>query len=137
MCTLSLCDLHCFDNCLINKTKEVIKNQLTSQVIIMIRKISSNLQVSRFSNMVLELRCKKETEDHIFVGTMTRVIRKGFKVLGNLATSIKNCLLKIISKLTKEVADGSLFSTLSGTFKDENVWVIDSGASRHITGECS
>ena len=36
--------------------------------------------------MVSELRCKKETKDHILVGTMARVLWKGFKFLGNLAT---------------------------------------------------
>lgn len=50
LCTLSLYDLHRFGNCLMNISKEVIKNPITSQVIIMIRKISSNLQVSIFSN---------------------------------------------------------------------------------------
>jgi len=57
--------------------------------------------------MVSELRCKKETEDHIFVGTMARLIRKGFKILKDLATSIKRYLTKIISKLAKQITDGS------------------------------
>jgi len=87
--------------------------------------------------MVSELRCKKETEDHIFVGIMARVIRKGFKVLGNISTSIKKCLLNITFKLTKGVVDRSFFFALSDTLKDENVWVIDSDASKHMTGECS
>lgn len=67
--------------------------------------------------MVSKLRCKKETEDHILVGNITRVIRKGLKFLGNLTTSIKDCILKIISKIAKEVIDESLFSALSDTFK--------------------
>jgi len=58
-----------------NKSKELIKKQIISQVIIMIRKISSTLQVSIFSNMVPELRCKQEIGDHIFASTMARVIR--------------------------------------------------------------
>jgi len=86
--------------------------------------------------MISELRCK-EIEDHNFVSTMARVIRKGFKVLGNFATFVKNCLLKIISKLAKEITNGCLFSALSSKFKDKNVMVIDNGASRHMTGECS
>ena len=45
--------------------------------------------------------------------------------------------MKIISKLAKEVTDGTLLSALSSTFKDENVWVIDNGASKHMAGECS
>lgn len=35
------------------------------------------------------------------------------------------------------IMDGCVIFDLSGTFKDENVWIIDSGASRHMTGECS
>jgi len=32
--------------------------------------------------------------------------------------------------------DRILFSTLIGTFEDDNIWVIDNGASRYIIGEC-
>lgn len=46
-------------------------------------------------------------------------------------------LLKIIFKLAKKATKGSLFSALFGTFKDDNVWVIDNGASKHMTGECN
>ena len=84
--------------------------------------------------MVSELRCKKDIEDHILVGTMARVIKKGFKFLGNLDISIKGYILKVISNLAKEVMDGSLFFALSRTFRGENVWVIDSGASKHFIG---
>jgi len=31
--------------------------------------------------------------------------------------------------------NGSLSSALTGTFDDDSIWVIDSGASRHMTGE--
>jgi len=31
--------------------------------------------------------------------------------------------------------DEGLFSALAGTFEDENIWIIDSRASRHMTGE--
>lgn len=31
--------------------------------------------------------------------------------------------------------DGTLFSTLTSTLEDDNIWVIDSGASRHMIGE--
>jgi len=63
----------------------------------------------------------KEIEIHSIVGTMTRVLKKGFKFIRNLATSIKDYMLKIISKIVKEVIDGSFFSALSEIFKDENV----------------
>ena len=32
--------------------------------------------------------------------------------------------------------DGSLFSALTGTFKDDSIWVIDRGTLRHVIGEC-
>lgn len=101
-CTLSLCDLLCFGNFLMNIIKEVIKEHLKSQVIIKIRKMSYNNQVSIFSNMVLEIRCKKEIEDHKLVGTMLRIMKKGFNFLGNLTISIKNYILKVISKLVRK-----------------------------------
>jgi len=86
--------------------------------------------------MVSELRCK-EVEDHILASTMARVVRNGFKFLRNLATSIKNWILKIISKISKEVIDGSFLFDLSRTFKDDNIWVIYSGASKQMMVECS
>jgi len=60
---------------------------------------------------------------------MIRVMEKGFKFLGNLTTSIKNCILEIISKLVKKEIAKSMFAALFDTFKDENVWVIDSDTS--------
>lgn len=83
--------------------------------------------------MVSKLRFKKETKEHNLVGTMTRVMEKGFRFLGNLSTSI----LKIISKLAKEAVEGSMFSALSDTFKNDKVWVIDSGACKHMIREFS
>lgn len=79
--------------------------------------------------MVSKLRCRKETYDHTIVGTMIRVMEKGFKFLGNLTTSIKNFILEIISKLVKNEIAKSMFAALFDTFKDENVWVIDSDTS--------
>lgn len=87
--------------------------------------------------MESKLRFKKETEDHSLVGTMTRFMKKGFKFLGDLATPIMNYIFNIISKLEKKAIEGSLFSAISSTFKDENVWVIDNGTYRHMTGECN
>ena len=31
--------------------------------------------------------------------------------------------------------DEGLFSALTSTFEEENIWVIDNGASRHTTSE--
>jgi len=36
---------------------------------------------------------------------------------------------------TTSTKDKGLFSALTGTFEDENIWVIENGASIHITGE--
>jgi len=35
----------------------------------------------------------------------------------------------------RSTKDEGLFSVLTGTFQDENIWVIDSGASRHMTSQ--
>lgn len=51
LCTLSLCDLLVYGNYLMNKIKDVIKEHLTSQVIIKLRKISYKMQVFIFSNI--------------------------------------------------------------------------------------
>lgn len=68
---------------------------------------------------------------------MTRVLKKGFTFLRNITKSIKDYMLNITCKIVKEVIDGILFSTLFDTFKDKGVWIIDSGASSHMTRECS
>lgn len=55
--------------------------------------------------------------------------KKGIKVFWILLLSINNNITKTYIK------DEGLFSALNDTFKDENIWVIDSGASIHITCE--
>ena len=49
--------------------------------------------------MVSKLRFKMEMGDHVIVGTITRVMERGFKFPRNIATSIKDFLLKIISRI--------------------------------------
>jgi len=45
---------------------------------------------------------------------------------------IKQAWVYIISKSDRSTKADSLFSALSSTFQDENIWVIDSRASRHM-----
>lgn len=66
---------------------------------------------------------------------MERCMKVGLNTLRSLLESIKGCIIKFISKLSKEVMDGSLNSALTSSFEDDNTWVIDSGAARHMTGE--
>ena len=85
--------------------------------------------------MVLELRLAKgimkiSTTLKKFLKKCSKVashLKKGFKEVCNLLFTPKKEVIK-----TK---DEGLFSTLTGTFQDESIWVIDSGASRHMTGE--
>lgn len=64
-------------------------------------------------------------------------MKKGIKALRRLLETIKGCTIEFIYKLSKDVMDGSLFFTLIGTFEDDSIWVINSGASRHMTRKCS
>ena len=61
---------------------------------------------------------------------MASHLKQGIKAFGNLLLSIKNYMTK-----TSTTKDKGLFSALTGTFEDENIWVINSGASRYMTGE--
>lgn len=53
-------------------------------------------------------------------------IKKGIKEAWNLPFTAKKEVTKI--------KDEGLLSTLIGTFQEENISVIDIGASRHMTG---
>lgn len=55
--------------------------------------------------------------------------KKGIKEVWDLLFSSKK---KVTNTSTN---DEGLFSTLPSTIQDENIWVIDSGASRHVTGQ--
>ena len=57
-------------------------------------------------------------------------VKQGIKAFWNLLLSTKNHMTK--ASTTK---DKGLFLALISTFEVENVWVIESGASRHMTGE--
>lgn len=63
-------------------------------------------------------------------------MKKGLKTLWGLLEVAKEFVIKVISKLLKVVKDGGFFSVLTGTFEDDNMWIIDSGSSRHMTKEC-
>ena len=95
--------------------------------------------------MVSELRSKK-VEDH-FVGYH---LKKGKTVLEeNITTSMENYLNmglhivriarswigRIIYSLSRRVKGKGLLVALTGTLDDDNAWTIDSGASKHMTGE--
>lgn len=54
--------------------------------------------------------------------------KKGIKEVWDLLFSPRKEVTKASAK------DEGLFSALTSTFQDENIWVIDSGASRNLTG---
>lgn len=58
---------------------------------------------------------------------VTSHLNQGIKALWNLLLSIKNSMTKTSTK------DNGLFLALNSTFEDDNIWVIDSGVSRHMT----
>lgn len=47
---------------------------------------------------------------------------------------VKQAWVYLISKSDRSTEVDGLFPALLGTFQDENIWVIDSGASRHMIG---
>jgi len=57
--------------------------------------------------------------------SLASLIKQSFKAIWNSLFS---------SKDLKSSKNEGLFSALTGTFQDENIWVIDSGASRHMIG---
>ena len=68
--------------------------------------------------------------------TMKKFIKKCSKIESHLKEGIKKAwsLLSSSRKVSIKVNDEGLFSAFSGTFQDEDIWVIDSGASRHMIG---
>jgi len=62
-----------------------------------------------------------------FIKKIGSHLKKGIKEACNFLFSTKKLLIK--------ERDEGLFSALSSTFQDEDIWVIDSGASRHLTGD--
>lgn len=80
--------------------------------------------------MVSELR-STEVKDH-FVGmdspSMVNYIILGYKTIGSW-------IKKIIYYLFNKVKTQGLFFSLIGSLTDDNSWIIDSGASRHMKGE--
>ena len=83
--------------------------------------------------MVSELRSSK-IEDHSVGSTemvtpsMISYMRMGFNIAGSW-------IKKIFYYLFNKVKSQGFFVVLTGSLNDDNAWIIDSGASRHITGE--
>lgn len=84
--------------------------------------------------MVLELKLAKGIMK--ISTTLRNILKKCSKLVSHLKKGIKESwnLLFTTKKEVTKVKDEGIFSSLTGTFQDENIWVIDSGASRHITG---
>ena len=80
--------------------------------------------------MVSELRLGR-IEDH-FVGmdspSLMNYIRMGINTAGSW-------IKKVIHYLFIKVKSQGFLATLTGSLHDDNAWIIDSGASRHMTGE--
>lgn len=84
--------------------------------------------------MVSELRLAKGIMN--ISTTLKKFLNKCSKVASHLKGGTKeawNLLFTPKNKVTKTKDEG-LFSALTITFQNENIWVIDSGASRHMTG---
>jgi len=81
--------------------------------------------------MVLELWFSKGIIN--ISSTMKKFIKE---IASHLKKSIKEAwsLLFSSKKVSFKERDEGLFSALFGTFQDEDIWVIDGGASRHMTG---
>jgi len=84
--------------------------------------------------MVSKLRLTKGVTN--ISSTLKKFIKKCSKVATNLNKIIKESwsLLFSIKKEVINEKDEGLFSALTATFQDERISVIDSGASRHMTG---
>lgn len=67
---------------------------------------------------------------------MDKYVKEVINALRILLKSIKGYIINFVSKLSKGVKDGNFYSTLTSSIEDENAWVINSGASRHMIGEC-
>jgi len=86
--------------------------------------------------MVSELRSKK-VGDH-FVGLKVNVtpsMESYMKMVFNIIRIVRSWIGRIIYNLFKRVKSEGLLATLIGTLDDDNAWIIDSGASRHMRGE--
>ena len=68
--------------------------------------------------------------------TLKKFIKKCSKVASYLKKGMKEAwnLLFATKKEVIKAKDEVLFSALTSTFQDESIWVIDSGASRHMIG---
>jgi len=71
--------------------------------------------------------------------TLKKFLNKCTKVESQLRKGIKE-VWDILFSSKKEVTntsikDEGLFSALTGTFQEDNIWVIDSGESRHMTSQ--
>lgn len=64
--------------------------------------------------------------------TIKKVIKR---IASHLKKGVKEVCSLIFSSKKESIIEKyeGLFSALSGTFQDEDIWVIDSGASRHMT----
>lgn len=68
--------------------------------------------------------------------TMASYMKQGINIIERFLIFTKYCVIKFISMLSKDTMDKGLFFSLTCTFNDEYLWIIDSGALRHMTREC-
>ena len=80
--------------------------------------------------MVSELRLSKGI---VKISSIVKIIKK---IASHLKKGIKEAWNFLFStkKAPIKERDEDLFSALSDTFQDEDIWVNDNGASRHMTG---
>jgi len=86
--------------------------------------------------MVSELRSKK-VGDH-FVGlkvNVTSFMESYLKMGFNIIRIARSWIGRIIYNLSRRVKSEGFLAALTGTLDDDNAWIIDSGASRHMRGE--
>lgn len=84
--------------------------------------------------MVSELRLTKGIMK--ISTTLKKLLKKCSKVVIHLKRGIKESwnLIFTTKKGGTKIKDEGLFIALTGTFQDENSWVINSGASRNMIG---
>ena len=80
--------------------------------------------------MVLELRSGR-IKDHI-VGMESPSLMNYIRMSIN---STRRWIKKLLRYIFTKVKDQGLLATLTGSLHDDNAWIIDSGASRHMTGK--
>jgi len=66
---------------------------------------------------------------------MASYLNMGLKTLKSILEVARSCHIKVIYNISKGAKFGGLLFALRGTFDDDNVWIIDNGALRHMTGE--